>query len=304
MSIKVTIRRAELEDLQAITEIYNEAILTTAATFDTEVKNLADRRRWFDSHGERYPVLVAEVDGHVVGWGSLSQWSDRRAYDETAETTSYVKEQFRGQGIGRRLRAALIDEARRIGFHTLISRVAEESDASLHLSRSLGFRHIGTMKEVGVKFGRRRDVHIFQLMLGDDGADGSAPGADEFGSFVVGLEETLWTAVVHKDGDALARLLAYDYIEITLEGKRVARSDIVTFSPQIDEISGYAVDAPQVVPLGEDGAILSYHLTLDGRCRGELIQPPDRWATSVWTRTRGTWLCRYFQQTAFVPASE
>jgi L-amino acid N-acyltransferase YncA len=165
MKPQIEIRKAELADLDAITEIYNEAILTTTATFDIEPKTREERLQWFQSRGERYPVLVAAVDEQVVGWASLNQWSDRRAYDGTAETSFYVKSEFRGQGIGRALKDATIAEARRLKFHTLIARVAEGSDASLHLNASVGFVHVGTLKEVGRKFGRLLDVHILQNML-------------------------------------------------------------------------------------------------------------------------------------------
>jgi len=165
-SAAVTIRRAELGDVEPITEIYNEAILTTTATFDTEPKGVAERTEWLNSHGERYPVLIALLGDRVVGWSALSRWSDRPAYDHTAETSFYVKSEFRGLGIGRKLKQATIEEARRLGFHTLVARVAEGSEESLHLNMSMGFVHIGTLKEVGRKFDRFIGVHILQKMLG------------------------------------------------------------------------------------------------------------------------------------------
>jgi phosphinothricin acetyltransferase len=161
----VTIRRAELSDAAAIAEIYNEAILTTTATFDTELKSVEDRQRWLQERNERHPVLVAAVAGKVVGWSSLSSWSDRHAYDDTAETSFYVHSTNRGCGIGRKLKDAIIDEARRLKFHTLIARIAEGSHESIHLNEQAGFVHIGTLKEVGRKFGRLLDVHIMQKML-------------------------------------------------------------------------------------------------------------------------------------------
>jgi phosphinothricin acetyltransferase len=165
MSTTVVIRAAVLADLSAITEIYNEAILTTTATFDTEPKSLDERREWFQSHDERHPILIAESSGQVVGWASLTRWSDRRAYDETAETSFYVKDVCRGQGIGRQLKLAIIEEAKRLGFHSLIARVAEGSGESLHINESVGFTRVGILKEVGQKFGRRLGVHILQKML-------------------------------------------------------------------------------------------------------------------------------------------
>ncbi len=162
---EILVSRAEWTDLEAITDIYNEAILSTTATFDTEPKSLEEQHHWFETHDQRHPVLIAKLEGTVVGWASLTKWSDRPAYDETAETSFYVKETYRGQGIGRRLKQAVIEEARQLGFHSLIARAAEGSDASLHLNDAFGFRHVGTLKEVGRKFGKLLDVHIMQLFL-------------------------------------------------------------------------------------------------------------------------------------------
>jgi phosphinothricin acetyltransferase len=165
VNISIAIRRAELTDASAIADIYNEAILTTTATFDTEPKSVDERTQWLKSHDERHPVLVAVVDGNVVGWASLTRWSERRAYDDTAETSFYVLSKHRGRGIGRRLKDAIIEEARRLRYHTLIARVAEGSRASIHLNESAGFEHVGLLKEVGRKFDKLLGVHIMQKML-------------------------------------------------------------------------------------------------------------------------------------------
>jgi len=165
MTSKTIIRRAVIDDLEAITDIYNEAIVTTTATFDTEPKTATQRLTWFQAHGDRHPILVAELGGKVVGWASISQWSDRPAYADTGETSFYVTSEFRGKGIGRLLKQAIIEEACRLRFHSLIARTAEDSKESIHLNESFGFAHVGTLKEVGRKFGRLLDVHIMQKML-------------------------------------------------------------------------------------------------------------------------------------------
>ncbi|MHC4176154.1 MAG: GNAT family N-acetyltransferase [Planctomycetota bacterium] len=163
----LTIRPAELSDLDRITEIYNEAIRTTTATFEIEPRSRREQLHWFQSHGPRHPTLVADLDGQVAGWAHLTKWSERAAYSETAETSFYVAQEHRGQGIGRKLKQAIVEQGRRSGFHTLIARVAEGSDASLHLNKSFGFVHVGTLKEVGRKFGKLLDVHILQLIFDD-----------------------------------------------------------------------------------------------------------------------------------------
>ena len=161
----LVIRPATITDAVRIAEIYNEAILTTTATFDIEPKTVAERTDWLHAHGQRVPVLAAEVDGIVVGFASLSPWSDREAYAITAETGFYVHSSHRGRGVGRRLNAAIINEAKRHGFHSLIARVTADSVVSIHLNKQAGFVVIGTMKQVGCKFGRLLDVLIMQKLL-------------------------------------------------------------------------------------------------------------------------------------------
>jgi L-amino acid N-acyltransferase YncA len=164
-SSSLRIRPAAAPDVAAITEIYNDAVRTTTGTFDTEPRSVEDRAEWFRGHGVRQPILVAEAAGRIVGWGSVSAWSDRKAYDGTGEVSVYVEAPARGQGTGRRLLNALIDAAMDHRYHTLIARIAEGNDASLRLHAAAGFSPAGVMRGVGVKFGRRLDVHLVQRML-------------------------------------------------------------------------------------------------------------------------------------------
>ena len=80
---------------------------------------------------------------------------------------------------------------------------------------------------------------------------------DELKELVLTLEERVWTAVIEKDGTALGDLFADDYIEITVDGKRIEKSEIVELSPQVDEIEEYVIDSERVVVLGAESAILS-----------------------------------------------
>lgn len=117
------------------------------------------------------------------------------------------------------------------------------------------------------------------------------------------LEHAVWRAVVQKNGEALGDLFADDYVEITLDGKRSEKTGVVTQSPQIDEITGYRIDSEKVIVIDDDCLILTYHLLLDGTCRGIDIAPRDRWATSVWSRQGDAWRCRLFQQSRFAEAA-
>jgi phosphinothricin acetyltransferase len=160
-----TIRAANESDILAITDIYNEAVLNTTATFDTDTKSVEDRLAWFRNHDDKHPIIVAEIAGRVVGWGSLSRWSDRVAYDTTAEVSFYVHVDHRQKGIGKQLLEVLTLEGERVGLHSLISRITSDNEASIHLHEIFQFEKAGVLKEVGRKFDSFLDVHIMQLVF-------------------------------------------------------------------------------------------------------------------------------------------
>jgi phosphinothricin acetyltransferase len=161
----LTIRPAEIKDIKAITEIYNEAVLNTTATFDTDPKTVEQQKAWFKSHDRKHPVITAELQGEVIGWASLSPWSDRPAYSKTAEISIYVKKENRSSGIGKKLMEKLLDDGKEAGLHTVIARIADDNKISIKFHEQYGFKHIGIMKEVGEKFGKVLDVYLMQKMF-------------------------------------------------------------------------------------------------------------------------------------------
>ena len=164
----LNIRDAVIGDLPGITDIYNEAIRKTVTTFDTTTKTADEQEEWFMEHGKTNPIVVAEESGKIVGWAALSEWSDRCAYSDAAEISVYVKKEDQGKGIGRRLMKVILEKGRKAGLHTVIARIAEGNEISVHLHQSMGFKHIGIMKEVGKKFGRLLDVHLMQKLYDAD----------------------------------------------------------------------------------------------------------------------------------------
>ena len=82
--------------------------------------------------------MVAEPDGDVVAWASLSEWPDRCAYADTAEMSIYVREEFRGRRVGRRLMDAIMEEGEKMGLHTVIARITDGNSVSVHLHESAG----------------------------------------------------------------------------------------------------------------------------------------------------------------------
>ncbi|MCC6321701.1 MAG: N-acetyltransferase [Phycisphaerales bacterium] len=163
---RTEIRLATVADLPAIFDIYDEQVLHGLATFDTVCKTEAERRGWFEGHpAAEYPAFVAEIEGRVVGWASLSRWSDRRAYDRTAEVSEYVHKDFRGRGIGRALLRTLIDSARGRGRKVLLARVGDVNTGSVRYHEQLGFTTVGIMHGVGEKFGQVLDVRLMERAL-------------------------------------------------------------------------------------------------------------------------------------------
>ena len=163
----INIRKATLDDIGDITEIYNEAILNTIATFDTKPKTVEEQIIWFKERSDKNPILVVEKNGTIVGWASLSKWSDKSAYSDTAEISLYIFKKHQGQGIGRKLFRAILHEGQKVGLHAVITMITVGNEKSVHLHESEGFFNIGVMKEVGYKFGKRLDVILMQKIYGN-----------------------------------------------------------------------------------------------------------------------------------------
>jgi len=161
-----SLRLATTADLPTINDIYNYYVDRSTCTYQTEHETLADRQAWFADHSpDKYPVTVAEIDGAVVGWGSLSKFRPRAAYAPTVEASIYIHHDFHRRGLGRLLLVDLIARARAAGFHSLIGGASAEQTASIALQESLGFQHVARLKEVGYKFEQWLDVVYLQLMF-------------------------------------------------------------------------------------------------------------------------------------------
>lgn len=160
-----SVRPAEGRDLPAINEIYNDAVLNSAATFDTEPATLEERRQWLVERSRPYAVFVAEREGEVVGWASIGPFRAKPAYRFSVEDTVYVREDVRGDGVGSLLLRRLLKAAAENGFHTVIARIAAPNPVSERLHRRLGFRRVGVEREVGYKFERWLDVVVMQKVL-------------------------------------------------------------------------------------------------------------------------------------------
>jgi len=161
----VEVRSAEPRDLEAMTAIYNDAVEKTTGTFDIRPRTTDEQREWYAGHGKRHPVVVAEFDGAILGWAALTSWSDRRAYERTAEVSVYVAEAARSRGVGTTLMGAILERGADAGLHAVIAQISTDNEASLGLHRAAGFEAAGTLRQVGEKFGRLLDVRLMQKIL-------------------------------------------------------------------------------------------------------------------------------------------
>ena len=161
----VNLRLACPEDAEATREIYNIEVTGSTVTFDLVPRSLEDQLAWLDQRSGAMAVVVAEIDGQVVGFASLSPYRDRPAYATTVEDSVYVHADFRGRGVARALLAEILDIASTRGFHAVMARIVGGHDASIGLHSSLDFEIVGTEREVGRKFGKWLDVVIMQRML-------------------------------------------------------------------------------------------------------------------------------------------
>lgn len=162
----MTIRKAELKDLEEMAAIYNYEVLNGVSTFDIKEKTTEDRLPWFNEHNrDNHPLIVAEEDGKTVGYACLSPYRYMEAYNTTVELSVYIAPDYRRFGIGR----ALMDEILKYAYsdpntHAVVSLITSSNEASINLHREFGFEFCGKMREVGIKFGEYHDVSTYQII--------------------------------------------------------------------------------------------------------------------------------------------
>ncbi len=161
----VAVRLARPGDAEAIRAIYNLEVTESTVTFDLVPRTLADQQAWLAEHEGVHPAVVAELEGEVVGFGSLAPYRSRPAYSTTVEDSVYVRRDARGRGCGHAILAELVRLATLHGFHAVMARIVGGHEASIGLHRACGFEDVGTEREVGRKFGRWLDVVVMQRLL-------------------------------------------------------------------------------------------------------------------------------------------
>ncbi|MDR0597300.1 MAG: GNAT family N-acetyltransferase [Treponema sp.] len=168
------IRPATAGDAKSICGIYNYYVKNTAITFEeipVSINEMEDRIRTVVS---KYPWLVWEEEA-ILGYAYINKWKDRSAYRHSAEVSIYVKDSARERGIGKKLFAALLEEARQTGIHALVAGITMPNEQSVGLHEKFGFKKVAEFVEIGCKMDQWLNVGYWQLILGNRQKGEAAP---------------------------------------------------------------------------------------------------------------------------------
>lgn len=160
------IRRAAMDDLPEIQAIYAYHVLHGTGSFEEDPPSVEDMTDRFEAVCQRGAWLVATDPTGVLGFSYYTQYKSRSAYRFCAEDSVYVREDVRGQGVGKALVSALFPLAASQGFRQMIAVIGDSANAgSIGVHASLGFRQVGLLRNVGFKFGCWLDVVLMQRAL-------------------------------------------------------------------------------------------------------------------------------------------
>ncbi|MCX7841942.1 MAG: GNAT family N-acetyltransferase [Clostridia bacterium] len=159
------IRDAVIEDIEELAGIYNWAVANTTASFDINVQSLESRRQWFNGYGGKYPLLVAETDGKIIGYTSLSKFREKEGFFRTVELSVYIHPDYHGRGAGKALMKEVIERARSLEHHVIMACITAGNDISVGMHERLGFEFCGRIRHAGYKFEQWQDLLLYQLIL-------------------------------------------------------------------------------------------------------------------------------------------
>jgi L-amino acid N-acyltransferase YncA len=168
------IRPAQISDAPAMLAIYAPIVRDTAISFELEPPTLAEFEERVRKYAKGWAWLVADIEGELVGYAYGSLHRERLAYQWSTETSAYVAQHARAQGVGKQLYRELLPMLAERGFCNAYAGIALPNDASVALHETVGFRSLGVFPSVGRKFNRWHDVGWFHCKLREQPIEGSA----------------------------------------------------------------------------------------------------------------------------------
>ena len=159
------IRDIKPADSPEIIEIYNYYILNTTVTFEEKAVTAADMVGRITEITEKYPWLVYELNGKIIGYAYASAWKSRCAYKHSVETTVYLQNGLSGKGYGTELYTELLSRLQKQSLHAIIGGVALPNDGCIALHQKFRFEKVAQFKEVGFKLDKWIDVTYWQKIL-------------------------------------------------------------------------------------------------------------------------------------------
>jgi len=162
----MSIRRAEMKDVESIMAIFNHAIEHTTAVYNYEPYSFEMMQEWYLAKiNKGRPILVYEQDNKAIAFATYDNFRLRPAYQFSVEHSVYVDINYRKNGIAKALMLKLIELAQAEGIHTLIGGIDAENAVSADFHEKLGFKEVAHLAQVGYKFNRWLDLKFFQLIL-------------------------------------------------------------------------------------------------------------------------------------------
>jgi len=158
---------ATIEDAPVITSIYNEHIEIGISSMEVGMKPIEEIEGWFKNFHSRELIILLKKSGNTIGWGIIKRYSDRRGYDRTCETAVYLTESETGKGYGPIIKKALIQKCKDLNYHHLVAKIFADNEGSINYNLKMGYKIVGTQKEVGFKNNKYLDITIMQLLLQD-----------------------------------------------------------------------------------------------------------------------------------------
>ena len=152
-------------DAGAICSIYNYYVENTVITFEQEPVSLSEMENRIHTISARYPWLVLEEEGALIGYAYVNKWRERRAYRFSVENTIYLRHGFEGKGRGNALLYALLEKLRQSDLHTVVAVITLPNERSTTLHEKFGFKMAARLNEIGFKMDRWLDVGYWELIL-------------------------------------------------------------------------------------------------------------------------------------------